>query len=68
MIQCTCGCTIADLNDSVSCSIKGFTREYEPCTNYVQYCKSCYDEVLKDGIVLLSQEQQDQYLEGNKNE
>lgn len=65
MIILTCGHTVEDFDDVVHASIKGWTREHTPCVDYVTYCVACWSEALQRGDVLLSHDEEMEWLENN---
>ena len=52
MITCTCGHRVDDFDETVTCSVAGWSRECTPSVDYVTYCRECYDEAVADDRVL----------------
>lgn len=65
MITLTCGHTVEDFDEAVNANIKGWTREHTPCVDYVTYCVECWSEALQDGDVLLSHNDEMEWVENN---
>lgn len=55
MIICTCGCRVDDIDDIITCSLQGWSRESTPCVDYVSYCEKCYNKAVADGRVLFNE-------------
>lgn len=62
MIIATCGHAVDDIDDIVTCSIQGWSRESTPCVNYVSYCHKCYDRAVNDDIVLYNEKEEMDWL------
>lgn len=63
MITLTCGHQIHDIDEAVNANIKGWTREHTPCVDYVIYCVECWSKALDRGDVLLSHDEEIEWLE-----
>jgi len=63
MIILTCGHTVEDFDGMVNANIKGWTRENTPCVEYVSYCVICWSEALDRGDVLLSHDEEVEWME-----
>ena len=65
MITLTCGHTVKDFDNPINCSLGGYTPEGDRCVEYVVYCKKCYGEAIKDGIVLFDEDEENKWLNYN---
>ena len=65
MIIATCGHSTDTMNDLINCSLGGYTHEGDRCVEYVCYCKKCYGEAIKDGIVLFDEGEENKWLNYN---
>ena len=63
MIILTCGHTVEDFDGTVNASIKGWTTENTPCVEHVMYCVECWSQALDRGDVLLSLDEEVEWLE-----
>ena len=65
MIIATCGHTLTEDEDQgINCSLGGYTREGNRCIEYVCYCTECYNEAVKDGIVLFDEGEENKWVGG----
>jgi len=62
MITCTCGHTVDDMDDTVNCSIRGWSRDYTPSVDYVCYCVACYEDAKQAGFVLFDEGEENKWL------
>ena len=62
MITCTCGHTVDDMDDTVNCSIRGWSRDYTPSVYYVCYCVPCYEDAKQAGDVLFDEGEENKWL------
>jgi hypothetical protein len=49
----------------INVNIKGWTRENTPCVEYVSYCVNCWSEAMDRGDVLLSHDDEIEWMEIN---
>ena len=62
MIIATCRHKVEDSDDLWTCALAGYTKIGDRCVEYVSYCKACYDEACKDGIVLYDEGEENKWL------
>ena len=63
MIIATCGHKLKEEEElGINCTLAGYTREGDRCLEYVCYCKECYDQSVKDGIVLFDEGEENKWI------
>lgn len=62
MITATCGHKVEHISHLWECTLAGYTVKGDRCLEYVSYCKQCYDEAVKDGIVLFDEGEENKWL------
>ena len=64
MIQGSCGHTVEHISHLWYCTLGEYNRKNERSLAYVAYCKQCYDQAIKDGIVLFDEGEENKWLGG----
>jgi len=62
VITLTCGHTVDNIDDTVYCSIRGWSREHRPSVDYVSYCVACYEDAKQAGFVLFDEGEENKWL------
>ena len=63
-ITTTCGHTVEHITDLWECALAEYNREHKRCIAYVSYCKECYDNAHKQGIILYNQGEENKWING----
>jgi len=50
------------MDDTVYCSIRGWSREHRPSVDYVSYCVACYEDAKQAGFVLFDEGEENKWL------
>jgi hypothetical protein len=50
------------MDDTVNCSIRGWSRDYTPSVDYVCYCVACYEDAKQAGFVLFDEGEENKWL------
>jgi hypothetical protein len=50
------------MDNTVYCSIRGWSRDYTPSVDYVCYCVPCYEDAKQAGFVLFDEGEENKWL------
>ena len=62
LIKANCG-HLVEYDMEMRVARKGYTREWYPCINFMTVCPACYKVYKKDGTLLTTDGEEDQWLE-----
>jgi len=62
MHHLTCGHTADTIEEAFLTNLMGYTEDGSPCINYDVYCEFCYTRAYEQGLVALSEEQENDWL------
>lgn len=70
MVKLFCGHSVENIYDSNIVSIKDevydhYEHKVIPAVSHIEICSKCYDKCLSKGMLLLTREDEENYLLGN---